>query len=227
MGIVADMKEREQAKRLLVLSRGAVWAFPSSSGPPVPADAPAWAARFAKDRESLAEAATVLLALGDRAAATELAANVWRLWVLARDDASGRAFLAQILDGPERVEPSRARALALYGDGLLAVRPERSAALPARPRGSMVCRDTKSKGQLQPVLRLRPADKPKRPLGAPGDAGLRSGRTESAGVRALNRRLAAERHFAECAELADANVTLAADDAHELDELSRRLGSET
>src|SRR5204863_90469 len=52
----------------------------------------------------------------------EIAANLWRLWVLARDDAKGRAFLARILDLPERAEASRARALALYGDGLLAFR---------------------------------------------------------------------------------------------------------
>ena len=51
--------------------------------------------------------------------ATELAANIWRLWIVARDLAGGRAFLATILDD-RPASRSRWRALALYGDGLFA-----------------------------------------------------------------------------------------------------------
>jgi ATP/maltotriose-dependent transcriptional regulator MalT len=61
----------------------------------------------------------VLAERGDHAAAIELAANAWRIWLVARDVAGGRAFLAAVLDGTAET-PSRERALALYGDGLLA-----------------------------------------------------------------------------------------------------------
>jgi hypothetical protein len=53
--------------------------------------------------------------------AIEIAASVWRLWVLANDDNGGRRFLARVLDeGPRK--PTKARALALYGDSLFAIR---------------------------------------------------------------------------------------------------------
>ena len=87
----------------------------------MPAPADAWVDEFVADRESFAEAARFLLEAGDTDAATEIAANVWRLWMLAGDIAGGRAFLATVLDVPD-AKPSRARALALYGDGLLALR---------------------------------------------------------------------------------------------------------
>lgn len=110
---------REEAQRLLERSREARWRFPSSSGSPVLAGQDAWAEELLVEREAFAAAARSLIESGDDHEATELGANVWRLWVLARDPLGGRAFLAPVLDGREE-EPSRARALALYGDGLLA-----------------------------------------------------------------------------------------------------------
>ncbi|HEY2937933.1 MAG TPA: tetratricopeptide repeat protein [Gaiellaceae bacterium] len=111
----------EEAERLLELSREARWTYPSSSGRPVGEDAGDWVGRLVAEREAFVEAARFLLDAGDTDAATEIAANVWRLWVLSGDVAAGRAFLASVLDGGE-ARPSRARALALYGDGLLAFR---------------------------------------------------------------------------------------------------------
>lgn len=110
----------EEAHRLLERSREVRWRFPSSSGSPVLAGQDAWAEQLLSEKESFAAAARLLIESGDDHKATELAANVWRLWVLARDPLEGRAFLAAVLDGREE-EPSRAKALALYGDGLLAI----------------------------------------------------------------------------------------------------------
>jgi tetratricopeptide (TPR) repeat protein len=64
-------------------------------------------------------AARFLVERGDQEDATELAANVWRLWMVSRDVEGGRAFLAPVLDAGA-AEPTRARALALYGDALFA-----------------------------------------------------------------------------------------------------------
>jgi tetratricopeptide (TPR) repeat protein len=110
---------REEAHGLLERSREVRWRFPSSSGSPVLADQDTWAEQLLSEKESFSAAARSLVESGDDHEATELAANVWRLWVMARDPLGGRAFLAAVLDGREE-EPSRARALALYGDGLLA-----------------------------------------------------------------------------------------------------------
>jgi tetratricopeptide (TPR) repeat protein len=109
----------EEAHRLLERSREVRWRFPSSSGSPVLAAHDAWTEQLLSEKESFAAAARFLLESGADNEATELAANVWRLWVLARDPLEGRALLAAVLDGRE-VEPTRAKALALYGDGLLA-----------------------------------------------------------------------------------------------------------
>jgi hypothetical protein len=79
-----------------------------------------WADEIVTERESFASAARSLIESGDEEAATELATNVWRLWVVARDPHDGRTFLAAVLDGRDG-EPSRTRALALYDDGLLAL----------------------------------------------------------------------------------------------------------
>ena len=110
---------REEAHRLLERSREVRWRFPSSSGSPVLADQDTWAEQLLSEKESFSAAARSLIESGDDHEATELAANVWRLWVMAGDPLGGRAFLAAVLDGREE-EPSRAKALALYGDGLLA-----------------------------------------------------------------------------------------------------------
>jgi tetratricopeptide (TPR) repeat protein len=66
--------------------------------------------------EDLLEAARTL----PLAEAEELAATSWRHWLEAGDPAGGRAFLAIVLE--RGGAPTRARALALYGDGLLAFR---------------------------------------------------------------------------------------------------------
>lgn len=109
----------EEARRLLERSREVRWRFPSSSGSPVLAEQDAWAEQLLSEKASFAAAARLLSERGDNQEATELAANLWRLWVLARDPLEGRAFLDAALGGREE-EPSRAKALALYGDGLLA-----------------------------------------------------------------------------------------------------------
>lgn len=98
----------EEADRVLALSRGLHWTFPSSFGTP-------GLVGKAPERDELADAARMLPA----EEATELAANVWRLWVLARDVEGGRRFLSEVL---ERGGAGRARSLALYGAGLLALR---------------------------------------------------------------------------------------------------------
>ena len=121
---------------LLSLARRARWTFPSSSGRPVLQNAPDWAVRMASERDALVAAARRLVERGEHAAAMELAASCWRAWILARDDAGGRAFLALVLDhGPG--EASRERALALYGDGLLAFRRGELAASRARSAAAL------------------------------------------------------------------------------------------
>jgi tetratricopeptide (TPR) repeat protein len=91
----------EEAVALLERSRELRFAFPSSFGDPgLEGDAP--------DREKLAEAVSVL----DDQQADELAANTWRLWMIApRDVEGGRRFLE-----------GKKSSGALYGAGLLALR---------------------------------------------------------------------------------------------------------
>lgn len=103
---------REETERLLALAREAKLVGP---------DAPTWVKRLAPDREHLVEAARFLAENGEEEAAAELAANVWRLWHVSGDLAGGRRLMAAALDVGEG-RPSRARALALYGDGALAFR---------------------------------------------------------------------------------------------------------
>lgn len=76
---------------------------------------------LAPERGRLAEAVRFLVESGEEESAAELAANVWRLWLLSGDVVAGRQLLSAALDNGEG-RPSRARALALYGDGLLAFR---------------------------------------------------------------------------------------------------------
>jgi tetratricopeptide (TPR) repeat protein len=103
---------RAEAERLLVLAREA-----ELTGP----DAASWVERLTPEREKLVEAAGFLAGNGEEEAAAELAASVWRLWLISGDVDSGRRLLAAALDVGEG-KPSRARALALYGDGALAFR---------------------------------------------------------------------------------------------------------
>src|SRR5438094_5867548 len=111
----------EKARHLLALSRQIHWDFPPSQGTPIIKGHPKsqQVVQAAQERESYATAARVLLDNGDEEGAVEIASNTWRLWRVARDVASGRAFLATVLDKSEK-RPSRARSLALYGDALLA-----------------------------------------------------------------------------------------------------------
>jgi tetratricopeptide (TPR) repeat protein len=113
----------EKARHLLALSRELHWAFPSSQGTPIIKGHPTSqrVEQAVQERESYANAGHVLLEKGDEEGAVEIAANAWRLWVVARDVNGGRAFLAAVLDKGEK-KPSRARSLALYGDALLAFR---------------------------------------------------------------------------------------------------------
>jgi tetratricopeptide (TPR) repeat protein len=110
---------RDEAERLLGLSRRAEWTHPSSLGSPVGEDVDPAVPELLAERDRVVEAAGFLVGEGEVENATELAANSWRLWMLARDIAGGRAFLGAVLDGVE-AQPSRARALALYGDSVFA-----------------------------------------------------------------------------------------------------------
>ncbi len=110
------------ALKLLDQSRKVEWSFPTSMGRPVLWDKPGESVeRLSRERDSFMESVIFLMRNAAEDHAMELAANVWRLWILARDDSGGRAFLAQVLDkGPRN--PTRQRALALYGDSLFAFR---------------------------------------------------------------------------------------------------------
>jgi tetratricopeptide (TPR) repeat protein len=101
----------EDAERLLGLSREADFLGPEAS---------TWVERLRPESE-LVDAAGFFVEHGRADHAAELAANVWRLWLLTGNPAGGREFLATALSGGNE-SLSRARALALYGDGLLAFR---------------------------------------------------------------------------------------------------------
>jgi tetratricopeptide (TPR) repeat protein len=103
---------REEAERLLSLARASALLGP---------DARAWIERHVPERDGIVEATRRLAEGGRETEAAELAANTWRLWLVSGDIAGGRDLLAIALDGDD-VPPSSARALALYGDGLLAFR---------------------------------------------------------------------------------------------------------
>lgn len=103
---------KPEVERLLALARKA-----ELTGP----DAAKWVDRLAPERQKLVEAARFLVQSGEQEEATELAANVWRLWLVVGDNTGGREFLGLVLDA-DRAKPSRERALALYADGLLAFR---------------------------------------------------------------------------------------------------------
>ena len=76
---------------------------------------------LSKEKDSFVKAVMCLLQNGKEDLALEMAANTWRLWILARKGDDGRRFLAEVLDNGSG-KPSRWRALALYGDSLLAMR---------------------------------------------------------------------------------------------------------
>jgi len=120
--MLLEMSE-EKARHMLELSRTLRWEFPTSQGTPIIRGQAASqdVEQATKERESYANAARVLLENGNEEGAIEIAANAWRLWIMARDLDGGRAFLASVLEKGEK-KPSRARSLALYGDALLAFR---------------------------------------------------------------------------------------------------------
>jgi tetratricopeptide (TPR) repeat protein len=111
----------EKARQLLAESRRLHWAFPSSQGTPIIKgdSASQLVEKAAQERESYANAARVLFEQGDEDAAVELAANVWRLWMVARDLTGGREFLAAVLDKGGK-KPLRPLSLVSYGDSLFA-----------------------------------------------------------------------------------------------------------
>jgi tetratricopeptide (TPR) repeat protein len=103
---------REEAEGLLAIAREAKLLGP---------DAKSWIDRLAPKRQEFVEAVRFLAQNGDEEAAAELGANVWRLWLVLGDIASGRQMLSAALDVGQG-KPSRVRSLALYGDGALAFR---------------------------------------------------------------------------------------------------------
>jgi len=121
--MATDRITRAEAERLLELANEARWPLPSSSGSPLASGGHPGAAieRLVEQQQRLPVAARFLIESGDREAALQLAAGVWRMWMISGDVAGGREFLAPILERAGTA-PSRAAALALYGDGLLAFR---------------------------------------------------------------------------------------------------------
>jgi tetratricopeptide (TPR) repeat protein len=103
---------RREAERLLALAGEADFLGP---------DAEKWVERLTLERENLEEAVRWFAEKGEEEAAAQLASNVWRLWFVSGDVAGGRRLLVAALEAGEGT-PSRARALALYADGLLAFR---------------------------------------------------------------------------------------------------------
>jgi tetratricopeptide (TPR) repeat protein len=103
---------RQEAERLLVLSREVDFFGP---------DAERWVDRLSFEREQLEEAVSWFAENDGEEAAAQLAANVWRLWFVTGDIAGGRRLLKTALDAGEGMQ-SRARALALYADGICAFR---------------------------------------------------------------------------------------------------------
>ena len=114
-------KIKEDAVRLLQISRKAEWVFPSSSGRPIKKDIPEWLNNIMASRSLLPDAVKYFLANDRVEEAYELAANVWRLWVLEHKEEEGRIFL-NTLTGKNIFPETRYCALTLYGDGLLAYR---------------------------------------------------------------------------------------------------------
>src|SRR4051794_10799688 len=111
----------EEAERLLALAARA-----RLSGP----EAETWTTRLEPERDGLREA-VAWLAQNDRADdAARLAGAVWRLWAASGDVGGARGLLGVALGaaGP----PTKARAVALYGDGLLAFRQGRQKESAAR-----------------------------------------------------------------------------------------------
>ena len=104
-------------------------------------------ARLRSEQASLEEAVRFLAADGRDEDAAELAAGVWRLWFVSGDVAGGRRLLGAALEGGG--PPSRARALALYGDGLLAFR--QGAQVESRARNEAALENARAVGDREAV----------------------------------------------------------------------------
>ncbi len=112
---------KEQAERLLQISRKVKWLFPSSSGRPIAKDIPEWLKNIINSRSLFPEAVKYFLEKDQINDAYELSAHVWRLWVLDHKEKEGRKFLCTLLSKNNFTE-TRYCALTLYGDGLLSYR---------------------------------------------------------------------------------------------------------
>src|SRR5689334_11889012 len=111
----SGMSVSPSSRSLPALARELSWDFPSSQGTPV-RERDVRLERAVADRDRYARALSSL----PNDAAAELAGRAWRFWVVARDDAAGREALAPVVDAA--APRTRARALAFYGDSLLAFR---------------------------------------------------------------------------------------------------------
>ena len=97
---------------LLALARQAEFTGPAAGE---------WIDRLAPRRAALLQSVRKLAGSGQLEAAVELASRTYRLFLMLDDAGTGRAMLAAALDTPAPA-PTAARALALYGDGMLAFR---------------------------------------------------------------------------------------------------------
>ena len=106
---------------MLGVSRRVRWSYPTSQGRPVKWEGAERMEKMADERGSFTKAVAFLLRNGQEELATEMAANLWRLWALARDYGGGKKFLAPVVEN-RASKATRARALVLYGDSLFAFR---------------------------------------------------------------------------------------------------------
>ena len=111
----------ERAVHTLQISREAQWTFPSSLGRPISKENPDWLERIKNEQFLFPDAVNYFLENGKIDEACELAANVWRLWVLEHKEKEGREFFALILD-KKPFPQTKYFASILYGDGLFAYR---------------------------------------------------------------------------------------------------------
>ncbi len=119
----------EQAIALLELGRSARL----EPGP----EAEGWENRLAPRKEELAQAVAWFLGAGEIDAAVELAASVWRIWSRRVSAAHAREILDPALQAAVDRPPTRAYALGLYADGVLAFRQGKQEESRARNEAAM------------------------------------------------------------------------------------------
>src|SRR2546425_10290474 len=101
----------EEAKGLPKLSREARWSYSSSQGGDMvrqDTELSKWTDRLVPKRESFTKAGEVLVRNGFGDEAVEIAANAWRLWMMARDVDGGRKVLDTVVGGTKK-ELARSR----------------------------------------------------------------------------------------------------------------------